>query len=183
VEQEDPKELSAARKSRSFFSEVFQSVAIAVLLAVLIRLFILEPFYIPSGSMEPTLKENDRILVSKLNYYFEEPERGDVIVFKYPRDTSRNFVKRVVAVGGETLTVRNSDLYINGRVVPEPYLPPGLKFDDFGPVEIPEESYFMMGDNRNNSDDSRVWGYLPENLIVGKAIAIYWPPGRTGMVH
>ncbi len=183
MEQEGPKEAPVTKKDRSVFSEIFQSVAIAVLLAVVIRLFILEPFFIPSGSMEPTLKENDRILVSKLNYYFEEPERGDVVVFKYPRDTSRNFVKRVVAVGGETLTIRNSDLYIDGNAVPEIYLPPGLKFDDYGPVEVPEESYFVMGDNRNNSDDSRVWGFLPEDLIIGKAITIYWPPGRAGIVH
>lgn len=181
--QEVRKEGALERKKSSVFGEIFESVAIAVLLAVVIRLFILEPFYIPSGSMEPTLKEHDRILVSKLNYYFQEPERGDIIVFKYPKDTRRNFVKRVVAVGGETLAIKNSNLYINGRLIPENYLPPGLRFADFGPVKVPEGSYFVMGDNRNNSDDSRVWGFLPKDLIVGKAIIIYWPPQRIGMMY
>ncbi len=163
---------------RSFFGEIIESVAIAGLLAVVIRLFILEPFYIPSGSMEPNLKENDRIIVSKLNYHFQEPSRGDIVVFKYPRDTKRNFVKRLIAVGGETVALKNSRLYINGEATPENYLPPGLRFADFGPVQVPEGNYLMLGDNRNNSDDSRVWGFLPEKLIIGKAIVIYWPPDR-----
>ncbi|MDF9407447.1 MAG: Signal peptidase I T [Pelotomaculum sp. PtaB.Bin013] len=181
---ESNNEVSSPQKdNRPFFREVLESVAIAVLLAVIIRLFILEPFYIPSGSMEPTLKENDRIIVSKLNYHFQEPKRGDVVVFKYPLDTKRNFVKRMIAVGGETVAIKNSVLYINGQRVSEDYLPQGLRFADYGPVEVPAGSYFMMGDNRNNSDDSRVWGFLPKELIVGKAVVIYWPPGRAGVVQ
>ena len=183
MEQEGQKEVPLKAGKRSIFGEVFESVAIAVLLAVLIRLFILEPFYIPSGSMEPTLKEHDRIIVSKLNYRFQEPQRGDIVVFKYPKDPKRNFVKRLIAVGGETVAIKNSRLYINGQQVPENYLPRGLRFADYGPVQVPRGSYFMMGDNRNNSDDSRVWGFLPENLIVGKAIVIYWPPDRIGLAR
>lgn len=183
MEQEGQKVEPLKTGKRSVFSEVFESVAIAVLLAVLIRLFILEPFYIPSGSMEPTLKEHDRIIVSKLNYHFQEPKRGDIVVFKYPRDPKRNFVKRLIAVGGETVAIRNSRLYINGQPVPEDYLPKGLRFADYGPVEVPRGSYFMLGDNRNNSDDSRVWGFLPKDLIVGKAIVIYWPPDRIGLAR
>lgn len=180
----DQKEAPRETKKRSLFSEALESVVIAVLLAVVIRLFILEPFYIPSGSMEPTLKENDRIIVSKLNYHFQEPRRGDIVVFKYPMDPKRSFVKRLIAVGGETVAIRNSRLYINGQPVPEEYLPPGLRINsDYGPVEVPKGSYFMLGDNRNNSDDSRVWGFLPENLIIGKALIIYWPPGRLGLTH
>jgi len=181
--QEAPKDALEKTRKRSLFSEVFESVTIAVLLAVVIRLFVLEPFYIPSGSMEPTLKENDRIIVSKLNYHFQEPKRGDIVVFKYPRDPKRNFVKRLIAVGGETVAIRNSRLYINGQPVPEDYLPPGLRFADYGPKEVPQGNYFMMGDNRNNSDDSRVWGFLPKELIVGKALVIYWPPGRLSLAH
>lgn len=164
---------------RSVFGEIFESVAIAVILAVIIRLFVLEPFYIPSGSMEPTLREHDRIIVSKLNYNFQDPKRGDIIVFKYPKDPQRNFVKRLIGLGGETVALKNSRLYINGQLVPEDYLPQGLRFADFGPVAVPEGSYFMLGDNRNNSEDSRVWGFLPENLIVGKEVFLYWPPGRV----
>ena len=152
---------------------------VAIILAVLIRLFVVEPFYIPSGSMEPTLKEHDRIIVSKLNYRFQDPKRGDIIVFKYPVDPKRNFVKRLIATGGETVQIKNSKLYIDDRPEPEDYLPRGLRFKDFGPVKVPPGSYFMMGDNRNNSEDSRVWGFLPKDLIVGKALVIYWPPARV----
>jgi len=182
---ESNNEISSPEKgNRPFYREIIESVAIAVLLAVVIRLFILEPFYIPSGSMEPALRENDRIIVSKLNYHFQEPKRGDVVVFKYPLDPKRNFVKRLIAVGGETVAVKNSVLYINGQPVPEDYLPKGLRINEnYGPVEVPNGSYFMMGDNRNNSDDSRKWGFLPEELIVGKAVVLYWPPGRAGVVR
>jgi len=183
VRRESNNEISPETGKQPFFREVLESVAIAVMLAVIIRLFVLEPFYIPSGSMEPTLKEYDRIIVSKLNYHFQEPKRGDIIVFKYPVDPKRNFVKRLIAVGGETVAIKNSRLYINGQPVPEDYLPQGLRFADYGPKEVPAGSYFMLGDNRNNSDDSRVWGFLPEELIVGKAVMIYWPPGRAGVVR
>ncbi|HHU86985.1 MAG: signal peptidase I [Pelotomaculaceae bacterium] len=180
MEQGNEKKALPKTGKRSFFGEIIESVAIAVILAVVIRLFILEPFYIPSGSMEPNLKENDRIIVSKLNYHFQEPERGDIVVFKYPRDPKRNFVKRLIASGGETVALKDSRLYINGEVVPENYLPGGLRFADFGPVKVPEGHYLMLGDNRNNSDDSRVWGFLSEDLIIGEAVVIYWPPDRIG---
>lgn len=176
-------EESSIKSKKSVFGEAMESVIVAVLLAVLIRLFVIEPFYIPSGSMEPTLREHDRIIVSKLNYRVKEPQRGDIVVFKYPLDTKRNFVKRLIAKGGETVAIKNSKLYINGEQVPENYLPKGLRFADFGPVTVPPNSYFMMGDNRNNSDDSRVWGFLPRDLIVGKALFIYWPPPRVSLAR
>lgn len=172
----------AAVKKKSGFIEILESVVIAVVLAALIRIFIFSPFYIPSGSMEPTLQVGDRIIVSKLNYHFTNPARGDVIVFRFPLDPDRDFVKRVIGLGGETVAFRDSQLYINGEPVSEDYLPEGLKFPDFGPVQVPEGNYFMMGDNRNNSDDSRRWGSLPEEYIIGKAIIIYWPPARLDLL-
>lgn len=172
---------SSEKRKKSVFGEALESVVVAVLLAVLIRLFVLEPFYIPSGSMEPTLREQDRIIVSKLNYRIQEPQRGDIVVFKFPLDPKRNFVKRLIAKGGETVSIRSSKLYIDGQQVPEDYLPKGLRFADFGPVTVPANSFFMMGDNRNNSDDSRIWGYLPRDLVVGKALFIYWPPTRASL--
>ena len=163
-------------RKKSAFREIVESIAIAVLLAAIIRIFILEPFYIPSGSMIPTLMVNDRIIVSKFNYYFSEPKRGDVIVFKYPKDQEKRFVKRLIGFAGETIEVRDSKLYINGKETKEDYLPPDLRMlGDFGPYQVPPDSYFMMGDNRNNSDDSRVWGKMPKELMIGKAIFIYWP--------
>ena len=173
--------LGSARR-RGVFGDLFESLLVAVILALIIRFFIFQPFYIPSGSMEPTLLTGDRIIVSKFSYHFREPERGDVIVFKYPRDPKRAFVKRVVGLGGETVAVSGGQLYINGVLVPEEYVPEGMTYPDFGPVRVPEGKLFMLGDNRANSDDSRVWGFLDEDLIIGKAVAVYWPVSRIGGV-
>ncbi|MBE3587458.1 MAG: signal peptidase I [Thermoanaerobacteraceae bacterium] len=168
---------------KSALWEILESVVIAVLLATVIRIFILAPFYIPTGSMEPTLQVGDRIIVSKLSYRIGEPHRGDIVVFKYPLDPDRDFVKRLIGMPGETVALRNSRLYINGRQVPENYLPADLHFADFGPVKVPSGSYLMLGDNRNNSDDSRIWGYLPRQYIIGKAVLIYWPLDRIRLLH
>ncbi|GAB4264089.1 signal peptidase I [Thermincola ferriacetica] len=171
------------KKKGSFFGEILESVAIAVILAFVIRVFLFQPFYIPSGSMEPTLQPGDRIIVNKFLYRFKEPARGDIIVFKYPRNPKRDFIKRVIGLPGETVEIRDSVLYINGKKVDQPYLPKGLRYGSYGPVKVPEGSYFMMGDNRNNSEDSRVWGTLPRENIVGKAMLIYWPLARAGMIR
>ncbi|MTI79871.1 MAG: signal peptidase I [Firmicutes bacterium] len=178
---ERTEELESKRNKKNPVREIIESIAIAVILAVVIRMFIVEPFYIPSGSMEPTLLINDRIIVSKLNYYFEEPDRGDIVVFKYPRDPSRNFVKRLIGEPGDVVELRNSNLYINGELVPEDYLPAGIRYGDYGPIKIPQDKYLMLGDNRNNSEDSRYWGLLPEDNIIGKAVLIYWPINRLGV--
>jgi len=170
-------------RRRRLFGDFVESLLIAVILALVIRFLIFQPFYIPSGSMEPTLLTGDRIIVSKLSYHFRESERGDVIVFKYPLDPKRAFVKRVAALGGETVAVRDGRLYIDGAPVVEEYLPPGVSHRDFGPLTVPEGSLFMLGDNRANSDDSRVWGELDEDLVIGKAVAIYWPVNRLSAVH
>jgi signal peptidase I len=171
------------RQRVSLLGEVFESLVIAIILALIIRLFIFQFFVIPSGSMEPTLLVNDRIVVAKFSYYFSEPQRGDIIVFKYPRDPKRAFVKRLIALEGETVALQDSTLYINGEPVPEPYLPEGLEFADFGPVQVPEGHLLMLGDNRNNSDDSRVWGFLQDDLLIGKLVAIYWPIDRIGVAR
>jgi signal peptidase I len=171
------------RQRVSLVGEVFESLIIAVILALIIRLFIFQFFVIPSESMKPTLLVNDRIVVAKFSYYFSEPQRGEMIVFKYPRDPKRAFVKRLVALEGETVALQDSVLYINGEPVPEPYLPEGLDFADFGPVQVPEGHLFMLGDNRNNSDDSRVWGFLQDDLLIGKLVAIYWPIDRIGVAR
>lgn len=182
MEQLDPQQdANETTAKKSALREMLESVVIAVLLAAVIRLFILEPFYIPSGSMEPTLMIGDRIIVSKVTYLVKDPTPGDVVVFKFPLDTNRNFVKRLVARGGDTVEIRNSKLYVNGKAVSEDYLPAGLVFSDFGPQKVPAGHYFMLGDNRNNSDDSRVWGFLNEELIVGRAEVIYWPLDRAGL--
>ncbi|MCL2766396.1 MAG: signal peptidase I [Peptococcaceae bacterium] len=174
---------SSEEKEKPFYREILEVVVVAVVLAVILRVFIITPFYIPSESMLPTLEINDRILVSRVNYYFSEPKRGDVVVFVYPRDPNTVFVKRCVAVGGETVEGKNSVLYINGEAVAEDYLPDGERFGNFGPTQVPEGNYFMLGDNRNNSDDSRSWGFVSNDLLIGKAVVKIFPFDRAGVVR
>lgn len=163
--------------------EVVESLVIAVVLAVIIRVFLFQFFVIPSGSMEPTLTEGDMIAANKIVYRFSEPKRGDIIVFKYPLNPDRDFVKRLIGLPGEKLLIKDSTLYINDKVIAEPYLPKGLSYQDYGPVTVPKDKYFMMGDNRNNSLDSRSWREMPKENIVGKAALIYWPIKRIGILH
>ncbi|WP_227766682.1 signal peptidase I [Zhaonella formicivorans] len=166
----------------STFAELLESIAIAVILAFVIRIFLFQPFYIPSGSMEPTLMIGDRIIVNKITYRFSEPKRGDVIVFKYPLEPKRDYIKRVVGLPGETLEIKDGTLYINDRPTPEEYLPPNVPLADYGPITIPKNAYFMMGDNRSNSQDSRFWGTLQRDYIIGKAVLIFWPLNRFGTI-
>lgn len=179
-------------KRKSALREYTEAILIALLLAFFIRSFIVQAFKIPSGSMIPTLLIGDHILVNKFIYGpqvpfthtrlfpVRKPRRGEVIVFLEPRDREKDFIKRVIGLPGETVQVIKRQVYINGEPLNEsayayyanPYFVRGL--DDFGPVKIPKDSYFMMGDNRENSSDSRVWGPVPFELIKGKAFVIYW---------
>ena len=163
------------KKEKSAIREFLEMVIIAVALAVFIKTFIAGNYYIPSGSMEPTVITNDKVIVTHFSYYLSEPKRGDVIVFEYPEDRTKDYIKRCIGLPGETVEFKDSKLYVNGELIEEPYLPEGLVFDDYGPITVPEGSYFMCGDNRNHSADSRVWGFLPEDLIIGKAQVVYWP--------
>jgi signal peptidase I len=185
---------------------------VIVMIVLLIRAFVAQAYNIPSGSMKPTLLVGDFILVNKLVYRFSEPKRGDIVVFKYPIDPNIDFIKRIVALPGEEVEVRNNQVFINGKPLPlievekgeengvrkviyEEVLPEGIKHKvqfyedfpfskrDFGPVVVPPNHYFVMGDNRDNSEDSRYWGFLPRENIVGKAFVIYFsgdvPPLQT----
>jgi signal peptidase I len=181
--------------------EYFESIVIAVILALFIRTFVVQAFKIPTGSMENNLLIGDHLLVNKLIFgptttRLERAllpvggiKRGDVIVFKYPEEPDRDFIKRVIGLPGETLEVRDKKVYINGKPLEEPYVhflqPPTASseysevtsFDvreRYGPVVVPPDHYFMMGDNRDNSQDSRYWGFLSRDLVKGKALVIYW---------
>lgn len=163
----------------SLWKEYFKAGVVALLLAFFIRTYVAQAFKIPSESMMDTLLVGDHLLVNKMVYHFFEPERGDIIVFRYPLDEERDFVKRVVGLPGETVEVRGTTVYIDGEPLEEPYAiyeptPFGSKGYHFGPVKVPPGHLFMMGDNRNNSQDSRVWGPLDESLIHGKAFLIHW---------
>jgi len=170
---------------KSVVREYTEAFVIAIILALIIRIFIVEAFKIPSGSMIPTLLVGDHLLVNKFMYRFTDPKRGDVIVFKYPDNPSRNFIKRIIAVGGDTVEIRDKVVYVNNDPQDEPFtqhispeiLPARYSpRDNFGPVTVPQNAYFMMGDNRDSSLDSRFWKnrFATRQAIVGRAFIIYW---------
>jgi signal peptidase I len=179
---------------KSAAREYAEALLTALLLALFIRSFVVQAFKIPSGSMIPTLQVGDHILVNKFVYglrlpypfgkslvLWKEPARGDVVVFVFPRDRSKDFIKRVVAVAGDTVEIRHKRLYVNGEPVADGHAffadgsreAPGVR-DNFGPVTVPPHSLFVMGDNRDRSHDSRYWGFVNMDDVKGKAFMIYW---------
>lgn len=172
-----------AKREKSLFREYAEALFLALIIALFIRTFVVQAFRIPSGSMIPSLLIGDQILVDKLVYKFREPKRGDIIVFKFPEDETRDFIKRLIGLPGEIMEIRNRVVYINGEPIDEDlyafheltgsYVPSHPR-DNFGPITIPPNQYFMMGDNRENSMDSRFWGFLSGDKITGRAFIIYW---------
>jgi signal peptidase I len=181
--------------AKSNARETVEAIAVAVLLALVIRTFVVQAFKIPSGSMLPTLQIGDHLLVNKFLYGprleipftqislgrlpgLRAPRRGDVIVFVNPKDPSQDFIKRVVAVAGETVEMRQRQLYVNGQVVADPFATYRLggvpNSQRYGPYVVPEGAVFAMGDNRDESSDSRVWGPVPLENVKGLAVIIYW---------
>lgn len=184
-----------ASKAKSTVREYAEALAVAFLLALFIRTFLVQAFKIPSGSMLETLQIGDHILVNKLRYgvrlpilgkrvlKFQDPRRGDVIVFVYPVDPSKDFIKRVIGEPGDTVEVKHKQLFINGQKIEDPWGQfvegPGegsrlTPRDNFGPVTVPPDQVFVMGDNRDRSYDSRFWGFVPLDDVRGKAFVIYW---------
>jgi signal peptidase I len=186
---------------KSTLREYFEAIVIAVILALFVRTFVVQAFKIPTGSMENNLLIGDHLLVNKMVFApspttvdrvllpLRSIGRGDVVVFKYPEDPERDFIKRVIGLPGETLEVRGKRVYINGKVLEEPYVhylePPSANAqyqevtsydlrERYGPVTVPPGQYFVMGDNRDNSQDSRYWGFLPREYVKGRALLIYW---------
>lgn len=169
--------------------ENFQILAIALALAILIRLFIAEPRYIPSNSMEPTLLIGDRLVVEKISYQFNQPKRGDIVVFEPPQQFQQQFgylpdkafIKRVIGTPGDVIQVKAGFVYLNQQPLQEDYIaePPAYEMPK---VQVPEGQLFVMGDNRNNSNDSHVWGFLPKQNIIGRAIFRFFPFDRFGQL-
>jgi signal peptidase I len=152
-----------------------------VLVFGFVRPFVVEAFWIPSASMVPTLKYGDRVLVNKFIYRFTEPQRGDIIVFKSVEGDGQDLIKRVVGVPGDEIAVRGGKLFVNGETQKEPYV--NKKYPDrsfYAPTTVPKDHVFAMGDNRANSQDSRIFGPVPEKNIEGEAFLRFWPPDRIG---
>jgi signal peptidase I len=172
-------------KLRHEIKEWGESIIIAFILAMIIRTFIVQAFKIPSGSMRPTFLEGDRILVNKFIYKFKEPMTGDIVVFRYPEDPKKDFVKRLIARGNETVEIKDGDIYINDNLVINPQIVKEIFYynrGDYGEIgrkiNVPPDSYYVLGDNSGSSRDSRYWGFVPKKNLLGKAFFIYWPPNR-----
>ena len=181
-------------KKKTKWREYVETFIIALLIALFVRTFVIQAFKIPSGSMVPTLLVGDHLLVNKFIYgtriplvgrklfVLRKPRRGDVIVFIYPRDRSKDFIKRVIGLEGEKVEIKGQKIYINDRLIDDPWGIYGKKNafwnvsarENFGPVIVPRGSLFVLGDNRDNSQDSRYWGFVPLNDVLGKAFIIYW---------
>lgn len=177
-------------KTKSKTRQYAESIGVALLLALLVRSFVVEAFTIPSGSMEPTLLVGDYLIANRLSYVLKlpfsdavllrlgTPRRGDVVIFRYPVDPSKDFVKRVIGLEGDRVEVRDKVVSVNGTPIEDThaYFMPGYQSegDNFGPVTVPKDSYFVMGDNRENSSDSRFWGFVRTTDLVGKAEIIYF---------
>ncbi len=158
-----------------------RDLAIALGLAVVVMIFLYQPVKVEGTSMNPLLSDQERIFINKYVYHFEPIDRGDVVVFWYPLDRSKSFIKRVVALPGETIEIRAGEVYVDGRKLEDQYVPAGyLDGSNYGPRKIPVDSYFVMGDHRDSSNDSRVFGPVPRQYIYGKAVFAYWPVDHFG---
>jgi signal peptidase I len=189
------------KAQRSFWRELPILILVALVIAVIIKAWFLQAFYIPSGSMLDTLQQNDRVMVNKLSYVVGDVERGDVVVFdrngggndgenvveKVLRNIAEavglstpesDLIKRVIGLPGDTVEIRDDTVYVNGNAIVEPYRRDNSPMGDFAPVTVPEGEYFVMGDNRRDSRDSRFFGTVPDDDVVGRAFVIIWPPSR-----
>lgn len=177
----EPPDMTPEQKRKEVVHELLswlKAIVIGVAAAVFLSLFVIVNATVPTGSMENTIMPGDRLIGFRLSYVFSEPERGDIIIFKYPDDPSKKYIKRIIGMPGETVTIVSGRVYINDST--EPLADTYVKeetYGDYGPYVVPEDSYFMMGDNRNNSNDSRYWTntFVEKDAILGKAIFRYYP--------
>ena len=171
-----------------FFFDFLETIVVALSVFVVVYLFIIQPHEVKGSSMEPNFQNNEYIITDKLSYRFGHPQRGDVIIFKAPVNPDVDYIKRIVGLPGETVAISGGKVYINGKLLNESYLNdmtplfPGGFMDEGVEIEIPPEHYFVMGDNRPHSSDSREFGPIPENLIIGRAVFRYWPVDELGLV-
>lgn len=165
-------------------SDWLVSIIVAVALAFCIRTFLVEPYMVSGSSMYPSLHNRERLVVDKLSYFITDPVKGEIIVFRYPKDQTRDFIKRVIAVAGDTIEMRNGKVLVNGNVIEENYIwkddPKGKNSSDFRKTVVPNGTIFVLGDNRNNSEDSRFKDvdFVPLKLVKGRALFCFWPTDR-----
>jgi signal peptidase I len=207
VQKQEPDNLTQ-QKTENAWVEAVKTIGLSAILAFGIRTFVAEARYIPSGSMLPTLQINDRLIIDKVSYHFQNPQRGDIIVFMPPDEASLclgapppskskdllnpsdssqpktpklkdAFIKRVIGLPGDKVQVKGQKVYINDQPLQEKYIEDAPNYE-FGPIRVPKNSYLVLGDNRNNSCDSHFWGYVPHDNIIGRAVVRFWPMNRVG---
>ena len=172
----------------AFFLDLLEVVVFAIAIFLFVYLLVLQPHKIKGSSMEPNFPDKEFLLTDKVSYRFNEPKRGDVVVFKAPGQKNDEFIKRIIGLPGEKVSIKNSEVYIDGKRLNEPYISLGLPtrggafLGENQEIVVAEETYFVLGDNREASSDSRVWGLVPEEDINGRAWVIYWPPPAVGLV-
>jgi signal peptidase I len=178
TDRQDPTPIRQLRRELRSWT---RDLAVALGLALLIIVFLYQPVKVEGTSMSPLLSDQERIFINKFVYHFEPIERGDVVVFWYPLDRSKSFIKRVVGLPGDTIEIRSGHLYIDGKELAEPYVPSSYLDDsNYGPLTVPRGQYFVMGDHRDSSNDSRVFGPVPRRFVYGKAVFAYWPVDHFG---
>ena len=182
VHSEKEKHKAAAHRQLRHEIRVWtRDLLIAIGLALIIIIFLYQPVKVEGTSMAPLLSDQERIFINKFVYRFEPIERGDVVVFWYPLDRTKSFIKRVIALPGESVEIRQGIVYVDEQEIKEPYVPPQYEdLSDYGPVRVPPNMYFVMGDHRISSNDSRVFGPVPSRFIYGRAVFAYWPVDHFG---
>lgn len=161
-----------------------RDLLVAVGIALVVILFFYQPVKVEGTSMAPWLSDQERIFINKFVYKFEDIQRGDIVVFWYPLDPSKSFIKRVVGLPGEMVEIRRGRVYVNGQFLSEPYVPPVFSEEQtYPPVRVPAGAYYVLGDHRSSSNDSRTWGTVERKYIYGKAVFAYWPVSRFGTIE
>lgn len=173
----------------SFFLDLIETIVIALAVFVIIYLFLFQPHQVRGSSMYPSFEDGEYLLTDKISYRLEKPKRGDVIVFKAPKNEEYDYIKRIIGLPGETVKVEDGKIFINDVPLEESYLPkdyislPGGFLNEGKSITIPDDQYFVLGDNRMHSSDSREWGFVPVKNIIGKTWLRYWPPERIGVIE
>lgn len=181
--------MEIVKKIFAFFLDIIETIVVAASLFVIVYLFFLQPHQVIGNSMIPNFHDQEFILTDKISYRFRKPMRGEIVVFKSPEDKDKDFIKRIIGLPQDTVSISTGKVFINGNVLSEEYLDPDLRtpagkfLQEFNAFVVPVDSYMVFGDNRLNSSDSRAWGPVSIKNIVGKALFVYWPPQRFRLVE
>lgn len=180
--------LEILKRVLSFLFDIIETIVLALAIFVVMYLFLFQPHQVKGASMEPNFHDGEYILTDKISYRLHPPKRGEVIIFKAPKNPELDYIKRIIGLPGEKIKIENGSFYINGQKLDERYIPQNIRISGglYLPIgkeeKIPENSYFVSGDNRSHSSDSREWGSIHENAIIGRAFLRYWPPDRIGVL-